>query len=171
LKTREYAVLTLHRVSNVDDAARLKELFGAIRQISRRLPVIFPVHPRTAKRLEEFGLSDVLDPSAGIFSVEPLGYLDFLSLLCQSRLVLTDSGSLQAETTLLGVPCLTLRDNTEWGVTIHQGTNHLAGTNGEKIVQQAQSILSEEIRERGPLPELWDGNTSKRISEQLLQAG
>jgi UDP-N-acetylglucosamine 2-epimerase (non-hydrolysing) len=167
LKPQAYAVLTLHRVSNVDDETTLKNLITAIRQIAQWLPIVFPVHPRTAKRFNEFGLMEVSRSASEILGVEPLGYLDFLCLVSQAKMVLTDSGSLQAETTMLGVPCLTLRKNTEWHVTVDQGTNHMVGTDVQNILSQARLILDED-KKPDTMPELWDGKTAQRIAKVML---
>jgi UDP-N-acetylglucosamine 2-epimerase (non-hydrolysing) len=167
----DYAVLTLHRPSNVDDPEVLSELLSAVALLAERLPVFFPVHPRSMERIRGFGLARHLAESPsqhGIIPLPPLSYLDFLCLMDHARLVLTDSGGIQEETTILGVPCLTLRDNTERPVTVEQGTNQIVGTNRGKILTAAWSILD---RARGPVgaPELWDGRASQRILEILLE--
>src|SRR5215204_5334518 len=135
-----YAVVTLHRPSNVDDPEALRRILRALARVSRHLPVVFPVHPRTRRNIEEFGLGREEELRGDIRLTEPLGYLDFLRLYSGARLVLTDSGGLQEETTALGIPCLTLRENTERPVTVEMGTNILVGTNPEKIKQAAFSI-------------------------------
>ena len=157
-----FAVLTLHRPSNVDSADKLNELLGAIDRVAAEVPVIFPVHPRTRQRLAQAGVSH----HPGLKFVEPVGYLDFLCLLSRATLVLTDSGGIQEETTALGVPCLTLRENTERPVTITQGTNLLVGTDSAKIVSAARKSLGGESK-AGRIPPLWDGHAAERIVDIL----
>jgi UDP-N-acetylglucosamine 2-epimerase (non-hydrolysing) len=158
-----YAVLTLHRPSNVDDPVVLGGLLDALCAIRAELPIVFPVHPRTRKRLQEFGLEA---RSRALHLCEPLGYLDFLGLTSQARLVLTDSGGLQEETTALGIPCLTLRENTERPVTVSEGTNVLVGVDPVRILAEAKRALSDPGR-AGRVPALWDGHASERIAEVL----
>jgi UDP-N-acetylglucosamine 2-epimerase (non-hydrolysing) len=158
-----YAVLTLHRPSNVDDPEVLGGLLDALGAIQQELPVVFPVHPRTRKRIEEFGLGA---RSASLRLCEPLGYLDFLGLTSQARLVLTDSGGLQEETTALGIPCLTLRQNTERPITVEEGTNVLVGVDPGRILAAAREALSGGVR-TGRAPALWDGKAAERIAEVL----
>jgi UDP-N-acetylglucosamine 2-epimerase (non-hydrolysing) len=168
LSPKGYAVLTLHRPSNVDHLETLKGLLDALRQISTRLPIVFPIHPRTSRRIQEAGLEAEIHSMKGLLLVEPQGYLDFLCLLSQARMVLTDSGSMQAETTMLNVPCLTLRWNTEWPITLSEGTNVLVGNDPEKITFEAERILRGEGNEN-PRPEFWDGHTADRIVKALLE--
>jgi len=156
-----YAVCTLHRPANVDEPTALKVFLSALVNIARRVPVVFPVHPRTRKAMAEHGL---VPAEPGLKLVEPLGYLDFLCLTSQASLVLTDSGGLQEETTALGVPCLTLRENTERPVTVTEGTNLVVGTNPGRIEAEAVKVLSGQGK-RGRVPELWDGRTGERIAE------
>jgi UDP-N-acetylglucosamine 2-epimerase (non-hydrolysing) len=163
LKPGGYAVVTLHRQSNVDEPAALAGLLGALGRVAQRLPVIFPVHPRTARSLDGAGRTP-----AGLRTIPPLGYLDFLCLMSRARLVLTDSGGIQEETTILQVPCLTLRENTERPVTIDQGTNRLAGTDPAKIVEAALAVLERPLV-TGRVPELWDGRASERIVDALAR--
>jgi UDP-N-acetylglucosamine 2-epimerase (non-hydrolysing) len=158
-----YAVVTLHRPSNVDDRNVLVGLLDALEDIQRQLPVVFPVHPRTQKRFEEFGVAARIAGMAGFRTCAPLGYLEFLALTSQARLVLTDSGGLQEETTALGIPCLTLRHNTERPVTIGEGTNTLVGTDPERIKSAAREALAGRGKS-GRVPELWDGKASERIA-------
>jgi len=158
-----FAVLTIHRPSSVDSLETLEGLLGAIDVVASDLPVIFPVHPRTRQRLENLGTTR----HDRLRLIQPLGYLDFLYLLNNSKIVLTDSGGVQEETTALGVPCLTLRENTERPVTITEGTNQLVGRDPEKIVAAAKEILSGRAK-RGCIPRLWDGRSSERIVEILL---
>jgi UDP-N-acetylglucosamine 2-epimerase (non-hydrolysing) len=162
LATRPYGVLTLHRPANVDNPSVLGGILGAIGRLQRELPIVFPVHPRTRKVLEGRNLAAM----PGLIVVDPLGYLDFMKLVSQARLVLTDSGGIQEETTVLGVPCLTLRNNTERPITIEQGTNTLVGLEPERIVAASLRALSEQSRPRR-IPELWDGQAASRIVDIL----
>jgi UDP-N-acetylglucosamine 2-epimerase (non-hydrolysing) len=161
---RRFALLTLHRPSNVDSTDDLKELLCAVDSIATELPVIFPAHPRTQRRLAQAGITH----HPGLRPIQPLGYLDFLHLLSRATLVLTDSGGIQEETTALGVPCLTLRENTERPVTITQGTNSLVGTDPAKIVAAARECLDGK-RKAGCVPPLWDGHAAERIVDILLR--
>jgi UDP-N-acetylglucosamine 2-epimerase (non-hydrolysing) len=169
LDEKSYAVLTLHRPSNVDNKEMLEGLLVALESIGERIPVIFPAHPRTRARIAEFGLSGRISPSR-IRLIEPLGYLDFLRLYSGARFVLTDSGGLQEETTALGIPCLTLRENTERPITITLGTNRLVGTDPEKIKKAAFEILSGPSSSQDKkIPPLWDGHAAERICDALLK--
>jgi UDP-N-acetylglucosamine 2-epimerase (non-hydrolysing) len=162
LEGRPYTVLTLHRPANVDDPVVLHGLLEAFCQIQRELPIVFPVHPRTRNMLESHDLSSM----PGLIVIEPLGYLDFMKLLSEARLVLTDSGGIQEETTVLGVPCLTLRENTERPITIHQGTNTLVGLRPGRIIAEARRALDHPPHP-GRVPELWDGRAAARIVDIL----
>jgi UDP-N-acetylglucosamine 2-epimerase (non-hydrolysing) len=163
LRSGNYAVVTLHRPSNVDDPAQLGRLLEVLKAIAASLPVVFPVHPRTRARMEAEGMS-----AGSIVCAPPLGYLDFLRLMSEARLVLTDSGGIQEETTILQVPCLTLRENTERPATIEQGSNRLVGTNPEAILEAARAVLSESPSQRpARVPDLWDGRASARIVDIL----
>ncbi|MBS1797512.1 MAG: UDP-N-acetylglucosamine 2-epimerase (non-hydrolyzing) [Acidobacteria bacterium] len=170
LTGRDYAVLTLHRPSNVDDEAVFGGLLEALEAISERLPIVFPVHPRTRANIEKFGFGERV-ANSGIRLIEPLGYLDFMNLYSGARLVLTDSGGLQEETTALAIPCLTLRENTERPITIEMGTNQLVGTNPDKIKQAAFGILDNPPVRQAKIPPLWDGRAAERIAAALLAAG
>jgi len=161
----EYAVTTLHRPSNVDDRATLEGIVHALVEISKRLPIIFPVHPRTRQKLTEFGF-DALIADSQVRLIEPQGYLDFLRLYSGAKLVLTDSGGLQEETTVLGIPCLTLRENTERPITIEMGSNVLVGVDPETIVAEAITSLDGRSKEL-KIPPLWDGKTAGRICDAL----
>jgi UDP-N-acetylglucosamine 2-epimerase (non-hydrolysing) len=159
-----YAVVTLHRPSNVDDPQKLGSLLSMLAEISRRIPVVFPVHPRTRQRIA----SDALLGSRVILT-PPLSYLDFLRLMSEARLVLTDSGGIQEETTILGIPCLTMRENTERPVTIEHGTNKLVGTDPTRVFSVAMDTLETEP-EAGRIPHLWDGRAAGRILDILEKA-
>ncbi len=158
-----YALVTLHRPANVDDPAALAALLAALGEIAERCPVVLPAHPRAAGRLAEAGIS------SRIQVIPPAGYLDFIALQASARLVLTDSGGVQEETTVLGVPCLTLRDNTERPITLTDGTNQLVGRDPERIVKTAASVLEAAPPPRRP--ELWDGRAGQRIAAALLSGG
>ena len=167
---RDYAALTLHRPSNVDDRAVLTRILEAVEGISRRLPIIFPVHPRTRARIEEFGLAGRVTRAAGLRLVEPLGYLDFLRLWSGARLVLTDSGGVQEETTALSIPCLTLRESTERPITVRMGTNRVVGTDTQRITQAAFEVVEGRGgSEPRPAPPLWDGHAAERILDELIK--
>lgn len=165
----DYAVVTLHRPSNVDEPRVLERILSALARISRHLPVVFPIHPRTRKNLDEFGLLRAVEENGRLRLVEPLGYLDFLRLYSGARLVLTDSGGIQEETTALGIPCLTLRENTERPVTVELGTNRVVGTDPERIVAEAEAALAQDRQKEPPrVPPLWDGRAAERILDALL---
>ena len=159
----QYAVLTLHRPSNVDDAATLAALLDVVGEINRRLPVVIPLHPRTRGNIERFGLTARLD---GLRILPPVGYLEMLGLMRDARLVLTDSGGIQEETTALGVPCLTLRDNTERPVTIAEGTNTLVGPHPDAIRAAFNDVMTNGGK-AGRIPEYWDGRAAMRIAHTL----
>jgi len=161
---QRFGVLTLHRPSNVDSTDKLSQLLGAVDAVAAEMPVIFPVHPRTQQRLTQGGIQH--HPRLRL--IPPVGYLDFLCLLSKAKLVLTDSGGIQEETTALGVPCLTLRENTERPITISQGTNLLVGTDPGKIVAAARDTLAGQGK-AGRIPPLWDGHAAKRIVDILLK--
>jgi UDP-N-acetylglucosamine 2-epimerase (non-hydrolysing) len=163
---RSFGVLTLHRPSNVDSPETLRQLMQAVEKVADRLPVIFPVHPRTQKKLENLGGGT--HPNLRL--VPPVGYLDFLFLLSRARLVLTDSGGIQEETTALGVPCLTLRENTERPITVSEGTNQIVGQDPKRILEAAGEILTG-CTKAGRIPALWDGRAAERIVQVLLQVG
>jgi len=164
LAWRRFALLTLHRPSNVDSTEKLAELLGAIDAIAAEVPVVFPVHPRTQQRLVQADIAH----HPQLHLTPPLGYLDFLCLLSKATLVLTDSGGIQEETTALGVSCLTLRTNTERPITIAEGTNQLVGTNPARILAAAREILRGKNK-TGRIPPLWDGHAAERIVETLLR--
>ncbi|AGC42492.1 UDP-N-acetylglucosamine 2-epimerase [Myxococcus stipitatus DSM 14675] len=164
VEPRGYAVCTLHRPSNVDDPKVLGGLLAALVHVASKLPVIFPVHPRTRKMMTEQGLGVCFERSPNLRPVDPMGYLEFLALTSQARLVLTDSGGLQEETTALGVPCLTLREQTERPITVEQGTNEVVGTDPDRIRAVADRALSGEGK-KGRVPEFWDGRSGERIAD------
>ena len=161
---RRFAVLTLHRPSNVDSPEKLTQILLAINLVAKELPIIFPIHPRTLERMTRPEITH----HASLRVIPPVGYLDFLCLLSKATLVLTDSGGIQEETTALGVPCLTLRENTERPVTITLGTNQLVGTDPNKVVAAASKLLAGE-KKPWSIPPLWDGNAAQRIVEILLR--
>lgn len=161
----EFGVLTLHRPANVDNPEILGRLIEVLASISRRLPLVFPCHPRTYKMIERFGFQEML-AKAKILVTPPVGYLEMLGLVRASQLVLTDSGGLQEETTALGVPCLTLRENTERPVTVSEGTNTIVGTDPERIIAAVEYTL-ETGGKRGRVPELWDGRAAERIVQVI----
>jgi UDP-N-acetylglucosamine 2-epimerase (non-hydrolysing) len=162
-----YGVVTLHRPSNVDDPQTLADLLQALVDISQDLPLVFPIHPRTKKQIERYDLSDVLNNARGILELPPLGYLDFLSLTSQAKVIVTDSGGLQEETTALGIPCLTMRGTTERPVTVQQGTSTLIGSDVGQLRVQMAAVL-EGTYKTGSCPELWDGQAAERIAAVLV---
>jgi UDP-N-acetylglucosamine 2-epimerase (non-hydrolysing) len=164
LKEKSYAFVTLHRPSNVDSEVSLSLIMECLARLSKELPVIFPVHPRTRKNMMQFGFWEELNHSEGLILSEPLGYLDTIGLVDKARFVLTDSGGLQEETTFLKIPCLTLRPNTERPITIEIGTNKL--TSLETLNGDIEYVLNGH-RGEGKIPELWDGKTAERIVQVL----
>lgn len=170
LEPGSYVVVTLHRPSNVDDPRALGAVLDAFERIAGEMPVLFPMHPRTRKNFGRLGLARRMEAISGLRTPEPLGYLDFLKLMAESALVITDSGGIQEETTILGVPCLTLRENTERPITIIEGTNRLAATDAQVIWEAYKERLTS--RPRVPVrPDLWDGKAAGRIAQVLLQSG
>jgi UDP-N-acetylglucosamine 2-epimerase (non-hydrolysing) len=175
LRTREelglggidYALLTLHRPSNVDLRESFERILAALEVIASKLPIVFPVHPRTRKTIAELGLSERVESIMSLRVIDPLGYLDFLNLSSNARLVLTDSGGIQEETTALGIPCLTLRENTERPITVEMGTNVVVGTDTARIVAEATAALNGSAKKATRQPPLWDGQTSERILDAL----
>jgi UDP-N-acetylglucosamine 2-epimerase (non-hydrolysing) len=160
VKAGEYGLVTLHRPANVDDPEVLHRLMTALERVAERCPLVFPIHPRTRAQLAD-GYR-----SASIHLVEPAGYLDFIALEASARIVLTDSGGIQEESTVLGVPCLTLRDNTERPITIDEGTNTLVGRDPERIIEVALDRIERGAPRR--CPELWDGRAGERIADVLI---
>ncbi len=163
-KCLQFGVLTLHRPANVDSAASLGALVDMLETVADKLPIIFPVHPRTRLKLAQLGRKE----HSGIRTIDPLGYLEFLCLLSRARLVLTDSGGIQEETTALGVPCLTLRENTERPITVTKGTNRIVGQDPQLVREAVKSILSHQDK-TGEMPELWDGHAADRIVQILIR--
>jgi UDP-N-acetylglucosamine 2-epimerase (non-hydrolysing) len=173
-----YALLTLHRPNNVDDRESMHQIFEALKVISQKIPIVFPVHPRTRKKIEHFGLQHYCNwisrtsrkssnIDRGLHCVDPLRYLDFLKVMNHSKFVMTDSGGIQEETTVLGIPCLTLRDTTERPITLTQGTNVLVQNDAEKIIEEALKILKGKPKKIN-CPELWDGKAAERIVDILV---
>ena len=168
IQPRNYFVMTLHRAGNVDSRETLAQLVPLIGRIGARAPVVFPVHPRTSRKLEEFGFLNELRSAPGVQLTEPLGYLDFLCLTKNARGVLSDSGGVQAETTHSNVPCLTLRQETEQPVTVELGTNTLIGLDFEGVLQWVDTVCEGKSKKAQPIP-YWDGRTAERITEVLLR--
>lgn len=171
LEPGKYATLTLHRPSNVDDKDTLHGILESLSQISRKLPIVFPIHPRTKKMADLFGLSHYFsdgEKAEGIWTVDPLGYLDFLHLNMHAKMVLTDSGGLQEETTVLGIPCITMRENTERPITCEIGTNVIVGNKPDSILAAADNIILNGAGINGSVPEKWDGKAAERIVEVIL---
>ncbi len=172
-----YCLLTLHRPSNVDDKDAFLRIINALAEISKRIPIVFPIHPRTRKQIESFGFgtyffnltnNQLPITNNQIYLIDPLGYLDFLNLMMHSKFVMTDSGGIQEETTVLGIPCLTLRETTERPITISHGTNVLVWNDTQKIINEAFKILNGK-RKKGNCPKLWDGKAAERIAEVLMK--
>jgi UDP-N-acetylglucosamine 2-epimerase (non-hydrolysing) len=163
VKEKQYGVLTLHRPSNVDDPGVLTPILEAIATIAAHVPMVFPVHPRTRERLKTFGVDHLL---TNVTLTEPLGYIDFLSLTSHARIILSDSGGLQEESTALGIPCLTLRENTERPITITHGTNRLVGIEKQNILAGFDAAMAHE-HDAGRRPPLWDGHTAGRVAAVL----
>ncbi|MBI5413549.1 UDP-N-acetylglucosamine 2-epimerase (non-hydrolyzing) [Candidatus Peregrinibacteria bacterium] len=161
LSDKKYAVATLHRPSNVDDKNALNKIISTLKKVAGKLPVVFPVHPRTKSHLLTWGI-----PTGKIYILDPLGYLDFLKLVSHAKLVMTDSGGIQEETTILGVPCLTLRENTERPVTVKCGTNEIVGTDEKKILAAVEKILKKPPA-KAKTSKFWDGKVSARIVKVL----
>jgi UDP-N-acetylglucosamine 2-epimerase (non-hydrolysing) len=165
-ESNKYAVVTMHRPSNVDDEFTLKNLLQTVATISAHLPVIFPLHPRTKGMIHQFGLDKILDTTR-ILQLPPMGYLEMLGLMQGATVVLTDSGGIQEETTALGVPCITLRNNTERPITVDEGTNTIAGQDSEKILAAIHDVLQTGGK-TGRIPEYWDGHASDRIADAIV---
>ena len=165
LKSGEYGVVTMHRPANVDDRETLASLLDVLIEVADEVPLVFPVHPRTAARLDSFDLRERLERSP-IELIGPAGYLDFLAMTSQARLIVTDSGGLQEESTVLGVPCLTMRPNTERPITVEQGTSTLVANRADQLRAELGDVLAGRYKQ-GTVPELWDGHASERIATLL----
>lgn len=163
----DYGLVTLHRPSNVDRPETLGEILTALGQVGRHIPMVFPIHPRTRHRMEEFGLN--VRDAGGTRIMEPLGYVDFMALTSHARFVITDSGGIQEETTYLGIPCLTVRPNTERPITVTAGTNQLVEGRRDAIVSAAEAVLDGGRQARSAPPELWDGAAAGRIASALTR--
>lgn len=164
-----YAVMTLHRPGNLDDPGILQDVLSACVKIQESIPIIFPIHPRTLHTIRGSALQKKMNSLADLRIIEPLGYLDFLKLMSEALFVLTDSGGIQEETTFLGVPCLTLRDNTERLITVDQGTNTVVGTHANRITAEADRIM-DGAGKKGMIPEKWDGRAAERIAAVIREA-
>ena len=169
LESGQFGVITMHRPANVDQADTLKGLVEVLVDISAQMPFAFPVHPRTKKRLEEFNLFEALDSAPGIQCLGPLGYNDFLCLTSQAKVIVTDSGGLQEESTALGVPCLTMRPNTERPVTVTEGTSTLIGSCATTLKENLQQVIDGKYKD-GKCPELWDGKAAERIAQMFADS-
>jgi len=161
-----FALITLHRPSNVDEAPGLEMLFSAFNEIASEIRIVFPMHPRTKKNIDRLGLRNQVDQIPNLTITDPIGYLDFMSLQMKARFILTDSGGIQEESTFFGVPCLTLRENTERPITITEGTNQLVPLNSKSIVEYSKKILEGDVK-KGAIPEFWDGKTAERVVKVL----
>ena len=168
LEPGQYGVVTLHRPSNVDSQEGLSLLLDVLRETSEQLRLVFPIHPRTKHRIERFGLAERLASATGILQLPPLGYLDFLALTSQASVIVTDSGGLQEESTALGIPCLTVRPNTERPITVSEGTSTLVGNDLAKLRECLSDVLAGTYK-RGHCPALWDGHAAERIAALLTR--
>ena len=164
LNSQKYVLVTIHRPSNVDHKMNLQQVFSVLQKLAERMTVVFPIHPRTRKMLGQFGMEDSVKATPNLILTEPLGYLDFLSLMESAALLITDSGGIQEETTYLQIPCLTLRENTERPITIEVGTNQLCGSDLGSVVQKSFEVMDGKAK-NGSIPELWDGRAAQRITE------
>ena len=166
VEPKNFALMTLHRPANVDNRDMLAGILVALAEIQQRIPILFPAHPRTIKQVGQFGFEERLAAMANLRLTKPLPYLEFLNLMANARLVLTDSGGIQEETTILDVPCLTLRENTERPVTVDEGTNIVVGSDPQRIIEESALILRNGGK-KGTIPELWDGQAARRIVDIL----
>jgi UDP-N-acetylglucosamine 2-epimerase (non-hydrolysing) len=166
LHTNEFAVLTMHRPSNVDTMNNLSNLIDAFNEIQKQIPIVYPVHPRTKQSIFDFGFGKRIDEMNNMKMIEPLGYLDFLHLMSNARFVITDSGGIQEETTILQIPCLTIREETERPVTVTEGTNVVVGSDKGKILSETTKILNNNLKQ-GRIPAKWDGKAAHRIVDIL----
>jgi UDP-N-acetylglucosamine 2-epimerase (non-hydrolysing) len=169
LKAKEYGAITLHRPSNVDNPEKLGQIVSAFEDIQKEMKLVFPMHPRTRNNIKDTELESRLLSMENVILTEPIGYLDFLHLMSNAGLVMTDSGGIQEETTILGVPCMTLRENTERPVTITEGTNRLVEITKEKIMSAYTKIVNKD-RTTGKKPKLWDGKAAERIVQIIASS-
>lgn len=168
IKKNEYCILTLHRPSNVDNRENFENVLFILEKIQEKIKIIFSIHPRTKKNMQLFDLNERIKNMKNLIITEPLGYLDFLNLMANSKFVLTDSGGIQEETTVLGVPCITVRDTTERPITVEKGTNMLVSTDKAKIIEVCNKLI-EETKINDKIPNYWDGKASKRIIDIILK--
>jgi UDP-N-acetylglucosamine 2-epimerase (non-hydrolysing) len=166
VEPKNFALLTLHRPANVDKPGVLAGLLAGLAKIQRRIPILFPAHPRTIKQVRQYGFEESLAAMSNLRVTEPLPYLEFLNLMANARMVMTDSGGIQEETTILDVPCLTLRENTERPVTVNEGTNIVVGSDPQRIIEESALILRNGGK-KGTIPKLWDGQAARRIVDIL----
>lgn len=169
LRKGDFCVLTLHRPSNVDSREGLENIISILEKIQEKTKIVFPVHPRTKKSIEKFKFNTRITGMQNLILTEPLGYLDFLCLMSNSTLILTDSGGIQEEATILGIPCITLRDNTERPVTAEQGTNMLVSTDSGRVVEASMSVIDGKAKKGKKAPELWDGKAAQRIADIIAE--
>lgn len=167
-KIDDYILITLHRPSNVDEEASLKIILESFRQLSERIKLVFPIHPRARKSITKFGLDKAFREITNLDLIEPVGYYDFMKLQMSAKFLLTDSGGIQEETTFFGIPCLTVRPNTERPITIVEGTNELVGLSAEKIMAESVKILQGNFK-KGRIPQFWDGRTAERIVQIFIK--
>lgn len=168
LLPKTYVVLTLHRPGNVDSSESLSKIYSVLKSISEKIKIVYPIHPRTKKMIRVHNFLKKFESLKNLMMIEPLGYIDFVKLVKESKFVLTDSGGIQEETTVLGIPCFTMRENTERPVTITEGTNTIVGNDHNKIMNEVGSILEGKVKQ-GKIPELWDGKTAERIVNVLVE--
>jgi UDP-N-acetylglucosamine 2-epimerase (non-hydrolysing) len=168
LKEGSYSLITLHRPSNVDTEEGLKIILNAFNEISKKIKLVFPIHPRTQNNIDKLGMREFVNKIENLILIPPAGYLDFMKLQMNAKFLLTDSGGLQEESTYFGIPCLTLRENTERPITITEGTNKLVKLDTEEIIRESMEIIEGRVK-RGKVPEKWDGKTSERIVEIFKQ--
>lgn len=168
LRKKEYAVTTIHRPSNVDKKEDIQEILNILKDVQSHIKLVLPLHPRTRNSLEKFNLKKEINDMPNLILTDPMGYLDFLNLISQSKFVLTDSGGIQEETTYLGIPCLTMRENTERPITITEGSNALVGRDKSLILSNVKDILEGRFKEFR-IPKLWDGKTAERIIDIILK--
>jgi UDP-N-acetylglucosamine 2-epimerase (non-hydrolysing) len=161
-----YAVLTMHRAENVDHPKRLKNILDGLEEVQNHISIVYPIHPRSLKMIQTLGFTEKIQEMSNLNLIDPRGYLDFLNLVINSKFVLTDSGGLQEETTVLGIPCITMRGETERPVTVTEGTNVIVGTNKDKIIEESLKVINGRSK-KGKVPEFWDGKAAERIVEVI----